>query len=70
VTLLVNPSDRLDLLGEKTELERVLEETPVEDVLDRASLEARLASVEAALSKAEAEQNDTAPVGPARSGRR
>jgi len=66
----VSPSERLDLLGEKTELERMLEETPVEDVLDRASLEARLASVEAALSKAEGEQCDDAPLGPAPSDQR
>ena len=41
----------LQLLGEKSALERMLAETPVEDVLDRASLEARLRTVEQGLGE-------------------
>lgn len=60
----MSPSERLDLLGEKTELERMLEETPVEDVLDRASLEARLASVEDLLREAGSGEREPAGVDP------
>jgi hypothetical protein len=44
----VNRGEYLQLLGEKTALERMIAETPEEDVLDRASLSARLKSIEAA----------------------
>lgn len=45
--------DLLHLLAERTALERLLAETPAEDVLDRASLQARKQVVEAAIVKAD-----------------
>ena len=45
----MNRAEVLDLLGEKTALERMIAETPAEDVIDRASLAARLEAVEKAL---------------------
>ena len=48
----MNRGECLQLLGEKTAIERMIAETPEEDVLDRARLSARLKSVEAALSQA------------------
>lgn len=44
--------DLLHLLAEKTTLERLLAETPAEDVLDRASLQARKQAVETAIVQA------------------
>jgi Uma2 family endonuclease len=43
----MNHAEYLHLLGEKTALERMIAETPEEDVLDRASLTARLRQIEA-----------------------
>jgi len=47
----VNGGEYLHLLGERTALARMLAETPEEDVIDRASLSARLKRVEAALAE-------------------
>jgi len=47
----VTQTELLHLLGEKTALERMLAETPADDVIDRASLNARLATVERALAQ-------------------
>lgn len=44
-------NDRLHLLSEKGALERLLEETTADEVLDRASLMARLRVVEEALAQ-------------------
>jgi hypothetical protein len=54
--------DLLHLLGEKTALERLLAETPAEDVLDRASLEARKRSVEEAIAQARPDEREPARV--------
>lgn len=58
----MNRGDYLQLLGEKTAIERMIAETPEEDVLDRASLSARLTSVEAALSQAMPDEREAARV--------
>ena len=58
----MNRGDLLHLLGEKTALERMLAETPEEDVLDRASLLARLKSIEGALSQATPDEREPARV--------
>lgn len=50
------------MLSEKTALERMLAETPEEDVLDRASLSARLKSVERALSQEKPDEREPARV--------
>lgn len=50
------------LLGERTALERMIAETPEEDVLDRASLSACLKSAEAALSQVEPDEREPARV--------
>lgn len=55
-------SDVAFLLGEKTELMRMLAETPEDDVLDRASLEARLAEVESAIAELGADRRVPARV--------
>jgi hypothetical protein len=54
--MLVNNNEYLQLLAEKTALERMIAETPEEDVLDRASLSARLKSIEDALSQAKPDE--------------
>lgn len=54
----MNRDEYLQLLGEKTTIERMITETPAEDVIDRASLSARLKSVEAALSQATPDERD------------
>jgi Helicase conserved C-terminal domain len=58
----MNRSEHLHLLGEKTALERMIAETPEEDVIDRASLTARLENVEAALAQAQPDQREPARV--------
>ncbi len=50
--------DYLQLLSEKTAIERMLAETPEEDVLDRASLRARLNVVEAALTASKPDEQE------------
>lgn len=52
----VSRGEYLQLLSEKTALERMIAETPKEDVLDRASLSARLRRVEEALSHAKPDE--------------
>lgn len=54
--------DLLHLLGERTALERLLAETPAEDVLDRASLEARKRAIEEAIAQARPDQREPARV--------
>ena len=49
----VNRGEYLQLLGEKTAVERMIAETPEEDAIDRASLSARLKNIEEALAQAE-----------------
>ncbi|MEZ4363231.1 MAG: hypothetical protein R3B48_23855 [Kofleriaceae bacterium] len=58
----MNREAYLHLLGEKTELERMIAATPEEDVLDLASLAARLKHVEAALREAKADDREPARV--------
>lgn len=58
----MNRDEFLHLLGEKTALERMLAETPEEDVLDRSSLLARLKLVEESIAAAGAEQREPARV--------
>lgn len=52
--------DFVQLLGERTALQRMIESTPVDDVLDRGSLTARLEEIEYKLS--EAKINESEPV--------
>lgn len=58
----MNRSEYLQLLGEKTAIERMITETPEEDVLDLASLSARLKSLVAALSQATPDEREPARV--------
>lgn len=58
----MNRSEYLQLLGEKAAIERMLAETPEEDVLDRTSLSARLKSVDHALSQAKPDEREPARV--------
>jgi hypothetical protein len=58
----VNRGEYLQLLGERTAIERMIAETPEEDVLDRASLSARLKSVEGALREANPDEREPARV--------
>lgn len=58
----MNRGERLHLLGEKTALERMIAETPDEDVIDRASLAARLEIVKAALAQAKPDEREPARV--------
>ena len=58
----MNQSEHLQLLGEKTTLMRMIAETPEEDVLDRASLSARLRAVEESMSQFDPDQRDPARV--------
>ncbi|MBT9561255.1 MAG: hypothetical protein IV100_35000 [Myxococcales bacterium] len=58
----MNRSEYLQLLGEKTAIERMIAETPQEDVLDLASLYARLKSVVGALSQAKPDEREPARV--------
>ncbi len=54
--------DSLQLLGEKTALERMIAETPEEDVLDRASLRARLEAINSRIAEKESGQREPARV--------
>ncbi|MEO7331645.1 MAG: hypothetical protein ABI193_23930 [Minicystis sp.] len=58
----MNRGEQLQLLGEKTALERMIAETPEEDALDRASLRARLTNVESALALAQPDEREAARV--------
>lgn len=58
----MNRGEHLQLLGEKTALERMIAETPEEDVLDHASLSARLTSISEALAVAKPDEREPARV--------
>lgn len=58
----MNRGEYLQLLGEKTAIDRMLAETPEEDVLDRASLSARRKRIEADLSQAKPDEREPARV--------
>jgi hypothetical protein len=58
----VNRGEYLHLLGEKTALERMIGETPKDDVIDRASLTARLKSIEESLTLATPDEREPARV--------
>lgn len=58
----MNHDEYLHLLGEKAALERMVAETPEDDVLDRASLTARLNTVAALIAEARPEERDPARV--------
>ncbi len=58
----MNRGEYLQLLGERTALERMIAETPEEDVIDRASLAARLENIEAALAQAKLDEREPARV--------
>ncbi|MBL8716427.1 MAG: hypothetical protein JNL79_10560 [Myxococcales bacterium] len=58
----MNRGEYLELLSEKTAVERMIAETPEADVLDRASLTARLNTVEAALSGVKPDEREPARV--------
>jgi hypothetical protein len=58
----VSRGEYLHLLGEKSALERMVAETPEDDVLDRASLTARLKTVEAAIAAARPDEREPARV--------
>jgi hypothetical protein len=47
----MNRQDYLQLLGERAALLRMIESTPIEDVLDRGSLTSRLEEVEHRISE-------------------
>jgi hypothetical protein len=48
----MNREERLQLLAERTAVARMVAETPEDDVLDRASLSARLQTIDDALAQA------------------
>jgi hypothetical protein len=54
--------DYLHLLGEKAALERMIAETPIEDVLDRGSLVARLEEIEQRIAEARPDAREPAHV--------
>ena len=56
----MNRGEYLQLLGEKTTVERMLAETPEDDVIDRASLSARLKSIGESLAQTEADEREPA----------
>lgn len=58
----MNRDEYLQLLGEKSAIERMIAETPEGDVIDRTSLSARLKSLEAALSQAKPDEREPALV--------
>lgn len=58
----MNRGDYLNLLSEKTALERMIAETPEDDVIDRASLSARLEAIEEALAHGKPEEREPARV--------
>ena len=58
----MNRLDYLHILGEKTALERMIAETPEEDLLDRGSLVARLEDIEERLAEGKPNEPDLARV--------
>lgn len=56
----MNQSELLQLLGEKSAIQRMIAETSEEDVLDRASLSARLRTIQGALSEVRPDEPATA----------
>lgn len=54
--------DFVQLLGERTALQRMIESTPAEDVLDRGSLTARLEEIEYRIAKAKVDESEPARV--------
>lgn len=58
----MNRAEHLQLLGEKSALERMIAETPDDDVLDRASLTSRLKTVATAISRSATEVGTPARV--------
>ncbi len=52
--------DFIYLLGERTALQRMIESTPIEDVLDRGSLTARLEEIEHRISETKADDHEPA----------
>ena len=58
----MNRGEYLHLLAEKTALEQMIAETPKEEVIDRASLTARLESVERMLADAARDEREPARV--------
>lgn len=58
----MNRGEYLQLLGEKTAVERMIAETPEEGAIDRASLSARLENVEEALAQAKPDEREPARV--------
>lgn len=54
--------DFVQLLGERTTLQRMIESTPAEDVLDRGSLTARLEEIEYRIAKAKVDESEPARV--------
>lgn len=58
----MNRGEYLHLLGEKTVLGRMIAETPEDDVLDLASLAARLKTVEDAIAQGRPDERDPARV--------
>ena len=58
----MNHGEYLHLLGEKKALKRMIAETPEEDVIDRASLYARLENIENAIAQAKPDEREPARV--------
>lgn len=58
----MNRGEYLQLLAEKSAIERMIAETPEDDVLDRASLSARLKSVETILGQGKPDEREPARV--------
>lgn len=54
--------DFVQLLGERTALQRMIESTPAEDVLDRGSLTARLEEIEYRIAKTKVDESEPARV--------
>jgi hypothetical protein len=59
----MNRREYMSLLGEKTSLERMLADTPEEDVLDRLSLTDRLLVITEIIAAAELDEREPARVG-------
>lgn len=60
----MNRGEHLMLLGEKSTLERMIAETPADEVIDLASLRARLQVVNAALAQARPDERCAGTSGP------
>ena len=54
----MNRLDYLQLLGERNALQRMIEETPLEDVLDRGSLTARFEEIEHRIAEAKVDERE------------